>query len=148
MACCKRLVGVNHLYIYPQTQPRWTTLQIFCRKCTKNDNPKWPPHTFYLYNFWTGCPNLMCDTSFLIFFAIYISIWGNIFHWFSPYLSCLCEGQGEIKLLKMHSETQLWQDYIFKYNYIRITLNVGVKEMSWFYWTTIYISKGTCTKWV
>ena len=68
MACCKRLAGGNHLYIYPQTQPRWTTLQMFCRKCTRSENPRWPPHTFCLYNFWTGCSNLMCDTSFLMFF--------------------------------------------------------------------------------
>ena len=80
MACCKRLAGGNHLYIYPQTQPRWTTLQIFFRKCTKSENPRCPPHTFCLYNFWTGCSNLLCDTSFLIFFlhVIYISISGNI----------------------------------------------------------------------
>ena len=66
MACCKRLAGGNHLYIYAQTQPRWTTLQTFCRKFTKSENQKWPPHTFCLYNFWTGCSNLMCDTSFLM----------------------------------------------------------------------------------
>ena len=70
MACCKMLAGGNHLYIYPQTQPRWTTLQIVYRKCTKSENLRWPPHTFCLYNFWTGCSNLLCDTSFLMFFCM------------------------------------------------------------------------------
>ena len=40
MACCKRLAGGNHLYIYiPRTQPGWTTLQTLCRKCTESENP-------------------------------------------------------------------------------------------------------------
>ena len=70
MACCKRLADGNHLYIYSGTQPRWTTLQFFCRKCTKRENPRWPEKLFHMYNFLTISLNFMCDIWFLRVFCM------------------------------------------------------------------------------
>ena len=51
MACCKRLVGGDHLYIYPRKQHKRTTLKRFCRKCTRSENLRWPPQMPCIYNF-------------------------------------------------------------------------------------------------
>ena len=150
MACCRVLAVGNHLYIYQQTQPRWTTLQIFCRKCTKSENPRRTPHMFCLNIFWTDCSNLMCD---MVFCMPYLFL--ATFHWCNPYLGCLCEGQGEVKLLNRPNLRR-----ILKYYNRTILSNIAIYLKHWMYmWVQkqwydliaqryIFISKGTGTKWV
>ena len=87
MACSETLASGNHFYIYPRTQPRWTSLH-FCRKCTKRENPRWPPQMSCLYSSWKVCPNLMCDISFPMVFCM-PSPFLATFPYFVPYLGCL-----------------------------------------------------------
>ena len=79
-SCVWRTVSSHHpqevllaqfsLYVHKGgLKPDLFTLQIICRKCTKNENPRWPPQMSCLDNFSTVCSNLLCDTSFIPYSA-------------------------------------------------------------------------------